>query len=208
MILVGLTGGIGSGKSTVAEMFRDEGVYVIDFDYLARVVVKPGGDTWKEIIDYFGSEILSSDRTINRSKLAEIVFSDEKSRKVLEGFIHPRIFEKRDIMLKDIQEYDPNAIVIIDVPLLFELNLNKEFDKIILVYVSRDVQIGRAIKRDGLSKGEVEKRLNAQITIDRKKLLSDYVINNEGSLKNTKDQVKKVIEELKKLKKRGKSNCF
>lgn len=202
MVIIGLTGGIGSGKSSVAEMFKDEGAYVIDFDYLARVVVEPDTPAWRDIVDYFGQEILSPDRTLNRSKLAEIVFSDAQSRKALEGFTHPRIFEKRDTLLKDIKTKDPKAIVIVDVPLLFELSLNKNFGKIILVYVSRDVQIERAIKRDALLKEEVEKRLKAQINIEKKKLLSDYIINNEGSLKNTRDQVRKVIHELKKLKKR------
>ena len=202
MVIIGLTGGIGSGKSSVAEMFKDEGAYVIDFDYLARVVVEPDTPAWRDIVDYFGQEILSPDRTLNRSKLAEIVFSDAQSRKALEGFTHPRIFEKRDTLLKDIKTKDPNAIVIEDVPLLFELSLNKNFDKIILVYVSRDVQIERAIKRDALLKEEVEERLKAQINIEKKKLLSDYIINNEESLKNTRDQVRKVIHELKTLKKR------
>jgi len=201
MIIIGLTGGIGSGKSSVAEMFKDEGAYVIDFDYLARVVVEPDAPAWRDIVDYFGPEILFPDRTLNRSKLAEIVFSDAQSRKVLEGFTHPRIFEKRDTLLKDIKTKYPNAIVIVDVPLLFELSLNKKFDIIILVYVSRDVQIQRAIQRGLLTKEEVEKRLQAQIPIEKKKLLSDYIINNEGSLKNTRDQVRKVIHELKKLKK-------
>ena len=202
MVIIGLTGGIGSGKSSVAEMFKDEGAYVIDFDYLARVVVEPDTPAWRDIVDYFGQEILSPDRTLNRSKLAEIVFSDAQSRKALEGFTHPRIFEKRDTLLKDIKSKDPNALVIVDVPLLFELSLNKNFDKIILVYVSRDVQIERAIKRDALLKEEVEERLKAQINIEKKKLLSDYIINNEESLKNTRDQVRKVIHELKTLKKR------
>lgn len=208
MIIIGLTGGIGSGKSSVAEMFKDEGAYVIDFDYLARVVVEPDAPAWRDIVDYFGPEILFPDRTLNRSKLAEIVFSDAQSRKALEGFTHPRIFEKRDTLLKGIEKKNPNAIVIVDVPLLFELSLNKNFDKIILVYVSRDVQIERAIKRNPLLKEEVEKRLKAQINIEKKKLLSDYIINNEGSLKNTRDQVRKIIRELKKLKKGDRSNCF
>jgi dephospho-CoA kinase len=202
MIIVGLTGGIGSGKSSVAEMFKDEGVYVIDFDYLARVVVEPDTPAWRDIIEHFGPEILLPDRTLNRSRLAEIVFSDAQSLKALEGFTHPRIFEKQDTLLKEIKAKDPKAIVIVDVPLLFELSLNKNFDKIILVYVSRDVQIERAIKRDALLKEEVEKRLKAQINLEKKKLLSDYIINNEGSLKNTMDQVRRVIHELKKLKKR------
>ena len=183
----------------MAAMFKDEGAYVIDFDYLARVVVEPDTPAWRDIVDYFGQEILFPDRTLNRSKLAEIVFSDALSRKALEGFTHPRIFEKRDILLKDIKAKDSQAIVIVDVPLLFELSLNKNFDTIILVYVSRDIQIERTIKRDDILKEEVEKRLKAQINIEKKKLLSDYIINNEGSLKNTRDQVRKVNHELKKL---------
>lgn len=208
MIIIGLTGGIGSGKSSVAEMFKDEGAYVIDFDYLARVVVEPDTPAWRDIVDYFGEEIISPDRTLHRSKLAEIVFSDAQKRKALEGFTHSRIFEKQETLLKDIKTKDPDAIVIVDVPLLFELNLNKKFDKIILVYVSRDVQIQRTVQRSVLTKEEVEKRLKAQINIEKKKLLADYIINNEGSLKNSRDQVRKVIRELKKLKKGDRSNCF
>jgi dephospho-CoA kinase len=202
MLIVALTGGIGSGKTSVTEMFKDEGAYVIDFDYLARVVVEPDKPAWKKIIDYFGPEILSPDRTLNRSVLAEIVFSDIKSRKALEGFTHPRIFEKRDTLIKDIKKKDPKAIVIVDIPLLFELSLKKKYDKVILVYVSRDVQIKRAIKRGVLTKEGVEKRLKAQIPIEEKKLLSDYIINNEGNMKDTRDQVRKVVHELKKLEKR------
>jgi len=202
MVIVGLTGGIGSGKSSIAKMFKDEGAYVIDFDYLARVVVEPDKPAWKDIIDYFGPEILSPDKTLNRSKLAEIVFSDTKSRKALEGFTHPRIFKERDTLIKAIKKKDPNAVVIIDVPLLFELSLSGKFDKVILVYVSRDVQIKRVIKRGVLTKEKVERRLKAQIPIEEKKLLSDYIINNEGSLKDTRDQVRKVVHELKKLEKR------
>ena len=199
MIVIGLTGGIGSGKSSVAAMFKDEGAYIIDFDYLARVVVEPDTPAWRDIVDYFGQGILFPDRTLNRSKLAEIVFSDALSRKALEGFTHPRIFEKRDTLLKNIKTKDSQAIVIVDVPLLFELSLNKNFDTIILVYTSRDIQIERTIKRDDILKEEVEKRLKAQINIEKKKLVSDYIINNEGSLKNTRDQVRKVNHELKKL---------
>ncbi len=209
MLIVGLTGGIGSGKSTVVRMFGDEGAHVIDFDHLARLVVEPDKPAWRDIIDYFGPEILSSDRTLNRSALAEIVFSDNKSRKALEGFTHPRIFEERDALIKAIKRKDPFSIVIIDFPLLFELDLNKRFDKVILVYVPRAVQLRRLIKRDGIVKEEVEKRLDAQLPIEEKRSLSDYIIDNEGSLNDTRDQVRKVIHELRELakKKKGEPNC-
>ena len=210
MLIVGLTGGIGSGKSTVARMLKDEGAYVIDFDYLARLVVEPDKPAWRDIIDYFGPEILSPDRSLNRSALAKIIFSDDKSRKVLEGFTHQRIFEERDALVKAIKKKDPNAVVIIDFPLLFELGLSKKFDKVILAFVSRDVQLERVMKRDGLPREEVERRLNAQIPIEEKKFLSDYIIDTNGSLNDTRDQVRKVTHELKELakKKEVESICF
>jgi len=209
MVIVALTGGIGSGKSTVARMFEDEGAYVIDFDYLARVVVEPDKPAWRDIIDYFGPEILSPDRTLNRSALAEIVFSDDERRKALEGFTHPRIFEESDALVKAIKRKDPFSVVIIDFPLLFELSLNKKPDKVILAYVPRAVQLERIIERDGLAKEEVEKRLNAQISIEEKRSLSDYIINSEEGLNDTRNQVRKVIHELKELakKKEGDSKC-
>ncbi len=209
MVIVALTGGIGSGKSTVARMFEDEGAYVIDFDYLARVVVKPDKPAWRDIVDYFGPEILSPDRTLNRSALAEIVFSDDESRKALEGFTHHRIFEESDALVKAIKRKDPCSVVIIDFPLLFELSLNEKFDKVILAHVPRAVQLERIIERDGLVKEEVEKRLNVQISIEEKRSLSDYIINSEEGLNDTRNQVRKVIHELKELakKKEGGSKC-
>jgi len=210
MLIVGLTGGIGSGKTVVTSMFEDEGAHIIDFDYLARLIVEPDKPAWEDIVNYFGPGILSPDRTLNRSALAEIVFSDDKSRKALEGFTHPRIFEKRDALLKAISEKDPYSVVIIDFPLLFELGLRKDLDKVILVYVPRDVQLERATMRDRLSPEEVEKRLHAQVPIAEKRSLSDFVIDNSGSLKHTRDQVRKVMRELRELLKKEEVDtpCF
>jgi dephospho-CoA kinase len=199
MLMVGLTGGIGSGKSVVARMFKDEGAYVIDLDELARRVVEPDKPAWRDVLAYFGTGILNPDRTLNRSALAEIVFSDPKSRKVLEEFTHPRIFEERDALLEAIKDKDPCSVVVIEFPLLFELSFQKKFDKIILVYVTRDVQIRRARERDGLSEKEVDNRLRAQIPIDEKRSLSDYIIDNEGNLGYTRDQVREVMRDLRKL---------
>jgi len=209
MVIVGLTGGIGSGKSTVARMLKDAGAHVIDFDYLARRVVEPDKPAWRDIVDYFGPEILSSDGTVNRSALAKIVFSDDKRRKVLEGFTHPRILEEKDALIRAIKEKDPCSIAIVDVPLLFELDLRDMFDKVILAYVPRAMQIRRVLKKGALGRAEVEKRLNAQIPIEEKRSLSDYIIDNEGSLRDTRDQVRKIICELKELARRkgGVSNC-
>jgi dephospho-CoA kinase len=199
MLMVSLTGGIGSGKSVVARMLKDEGAYIIDLDDLARRVVEPDKPAWRDVVAYFGTGILNPDRTLNRSALAEIVFSDPKSRKVLEEFTHPRIFEERDALVEAIKDKDPCSIVVIEFPLLFELRFQKKFDKVILVYVSRDSQIRRARERDGISEEEVEQRLGAQIPIDEKGSLSDYIIDNEGGLDNTRDQVRGVMRDLRKL---------
>lgn len=199
MVVVGLTGGIGSGKSAVARMFKEEGAELIDFDYLARLVVEPDEPAWRDIVEYFGTEILLPDRTLNRPALAEIVFSDSKSRKALEGFTHPRIFEKRDTLLECIKKEDPSSIVIVDVPLLFELGLRDEVDRVILVYVPRELQLERATNRDGLSRDEVERRLRAQVPIEEKKASSDFIIDNTGSFEDTRDQVRKIMRELREL---------
>jgi dephospho-CoA kinase len=199
MLIIGLTGGIGSGKSAVAWMFKEEGAYVIDLDELARQVVEPDKPAWRDVVAYFGEDILNPDRTLNRSALGEIVFSDPKSRRALEGFTHPRIFEEQEAFIEAVKDKDPCAVVVIEFPLLFELSFQKKFDKIILVYASRDEQIRRAGERDGFSKAEVDKRLRAQISIEQKRLLSDYVIDNEGSLADTRDQVREVMRELRNL---------
>jgi dephospho-CoA kinase len=199
MLKVGLTGGIGSGKSVVARMFKEEGAYVIDLDELARRVIEPDKPAWRDVVAYFGTGILNKDRTVDRSGLAEIVFSDPKSRKVLEELTHPRIFEEQDALLEAIEDEDSYSVAIIEFPLLFELSFQKRFDKVILVYVSRDEQISRAKERDGLSEKELEKRLRAQLPIDEKRPLSDYIIDNEGSSADTRDQVIEVMRELRKL---------
>jgi dephospho-CoA kinase len=208
-LMVGLTGGIGSGKSVVTRMFQDEGACVIDLDELARCVVEPDKPAWRDVVAYFGTGILNQDRTVNRSALAEIVFSDPKNRKVLEELTHPRIFEEQDALIKAIKDQDPCSVVVIEFPLLFELSFQKKFDKVIVVYAPRDAQVKRAGERDGLSEKEVEKRLKAQIPINEKRLLSDYIIDNEGSLYSTRDQVREVMKELRKLarEKEGEHNC-
>jgi len=199
MLTVSLTGSIGSGKSVVASMFKDEGAYVIDLDQLARLVIEPDKPAWRDIISYFGTGVLNPDRTVNRCALAGIVFSQPESRKMLEEFTHPRIFEEQDAVLAGIKDQDPQSVVVVEFPLLFELSLQERFDKVIVVYVARDVQIQRAKERDSLSEHEIEKRLKAQIPLEKKRQLADYIIDNQGSLRNTRDQVRRIMRELRML---------
>lgn len=197
MVTVGLTGGIGSGKSTAAGMFKDEGADIIDFDFLARKVIEPGKPAWRKIVEYFGEDFLNPDGSINRGALAEIVFSEEKSRKALERFTHPAILKERDRLVKQIGNEKPSSVVVVDFPLLFELGMAKDFDKTVLVYVSRDEQIKRVMQRDSLSKEDVEKRINAQMDIDEKKRLADYIIDAEMSFAAMRDQVKGIMHSLR-----------
>lgn len=198
MLFVGLTGGIGSGKTTIADMFKKEGAYVIDIDMLSHEVVKPGEPAWKEAVDFFGEGILNGDRSFNRKKLGDIVFSDEKKREMLEGIIHPRIAEEQSLIIKEIEKKDKHAIVIIDIPLLIEVNKQDMVDKVVLVYASPEAQVERLMQRDGLSLEDAHKRLAAQMPIGEKKKYAHYIINNEVPLDQIQKTVKDIFRELQK----------
>ena len=197
MIIVGVTGGIASGKSTVADIFKREGGYIIDADFISREVVEPGEPAWQEVINVFGPEVLNEDRSIDRKKLGEIVFSDPEKRKKLEEIIHPKIQEERKRKISEIEKKDHQAVVFFDVPLLIELNKQDTVEKVVLVYVSPEVQMARVVKRDGLTEEEAWKRIGAQMPIESKKKYAHYVINNEGTLEQTKAKTKEVFQALK-----------
>ncbi len=201
MIIVGLTGGIGSGKSTVAAMFRKRGAYIIDYDQLTRVVVEPDKPAWKDIVDYFGTFLLKADRTLDRAKLGEIIFSDKQKRRILESFIYPRLGEEYSRRIHEVAEKDPNAIVFADVPLLLETGMQGMFEKIILVYASPQQQLQRLIDRDGLSRESALKRLDAQMPIEEKIKYADFVIHNTASPEEVETEVEKVWTALNSLRK-------
>ncbi|MBW2348085.1 MAG: dephospho-CoA kinase [Deltaproteobacteria bacterium] len=196
-LLLGVTGGIASGKSTVAAMLEELGAPIIDFDVLARRVVEPGKPAWKEIVDYFGRQVLNEDETLDRKKLSSIVFRDLEKRKKLEGFTHPRIGEEFLREVEEITRTDPNAIIQVVIPLLIELNLQFQFHKILVVYISAEEQIRRLAGRDGISEEEAANILKAQLPIDEKIGYADYVIHNEGSLEETKKEVEELWKVLK-----------
>ena len=194
MLNVGLTGGIGSGKSTVDGLFRAKGAYIIDFDELAHLVEEPNGPAWKGIVENFGREILNADDTINREKLGDIVFRDREKLKKLNSIVHPAVFDEWKKKINDIRKED--AIIISDIPLLIEVGMQDAVDITILVYISPEEQIKRIMKRNGYSSKESEYRLNSQMSIDDKIPYADFVINNEGSIKETKKAVDEVWENL------------
>lgn len=196
MLNVGLTGGIACGKSTVAEMFVKNGAHLIDFDRLAHEAQEPGKPAWPEIVKFFGKEILSPDGKINRVKLGNIVFADKKKLTKLNKIVHPLVYREWLSRQEKISRKDHHAIIIADVPLLFEGGMQHLFDLTVLVLIAPEEQIRRLMARNHISREEAEKRLKSQMPIDEKNALADIVIDNKNSIFQTEKTVKKVWREL------------
>jgi len=203
-MIIGLTGGIATGKSTVAGMLRERGAAIVDADRVAREVVEPGQPALQEIVNRFGPGILNEDGTLNRKKLGEIVFADPARRKELEAVTHPAIRERMRKMIEALRAEDPDRLIVADIPLLFEAGLERQYEYVLLVYVPREIQMRRLMRRDGLTEEEAEKRLAAQMDIEEKKSRADYVIDNSGSPEETARQVERFLESLDKPAKRKK----
>jgi dephospho-CoA kinase len=202
-VLLGVTGGIASGKTTVARMFQELGAETIDFDVLSRVVVEPGKEAWKEIVAFFGEQVLQEDRTLDRKKVSEIVFRDPEKRKKLEGFIHPRIYAEFSARVAELTGKGPAAVIQVVIPLLIEANLQHLFHKILVVYVSEETQIRRLMERDGISREAARNILAAQLPIGEKKAYADYLVDNSGSFAETKKQVLGIWEQIREFQKTG-----
>jgi dephospho-CoA kinase len=200
-VILGVTGGIASGKSTVARMLEESGAVAVDFDVLARQVVEPGTPAFQEIVALFGEGVLQRGGGLDRKKLAAIVFQDESRRKALENITHPRIVESFLDRVREITSRDGKAVILAVIPLLFEAGLEHLVHKVLLVYIPRGMQIERLIKRDGISPEEAEDRLKAQWPIDEKLGYADFAIYNEGTLEETRRQVEEVWEALRKCRK-------
>ncbi len=198
-LLLGVTGGIASGKSTVAEMLEELGAPIVDLDVIARRVVEPSRPAFDEIVDYFGKQVLQGDGTIDRKRLSGIVFSDLEKRKRLEGFTHPRINEEMTRQVNEIAERTPGSIIQVVVPLLIELNLQYVFHKVLVVYIPPEMQVKRLAERDGISNEEAANILKAQLPIDEKVGYADYVIHNDETIEETRRQVLELWETLKGL---------
>ena len=199
MLHAGLTGGIATGKSTVAKMFARKGAYLIYFDLIAHEIIRPAEPAWEKIVQEFGSEILTTDQSIDRDKLGKIVFHDSRKRRLLEEITHPAITRKWHDKLNHIYQLDPEAIILSETPLLFEKRMQSSLDAVILVYCPANIQIKRNEERNNLDETEAKKRLSAQLPIDEKIKYSDFVIYNDGTLETTKKQVEAVWQELQNL---------
>jgi dephospho-CoA kinase len=202
MIIVGLTGSVGTGKSTVTKFFRQLGAHIIDWDKLAREVTRPHLRAWKEIVEYFGEDCLNEDLTINRQKLAEIVFSDERMAK-LNQIVHPEVFKEDERITNEIKNLDSDALIIKDIPLLFELTRPIFVDKIDVVSASEQTQLGR-LEEKGMSREDAQNRIKSQLPLEEKIKSADFAINNDGPLEETKKQVEEIHSLLSKEGQRGK----
>ena len=199
-MIVGLTGGIGTGKSTVSRKLRERGYPVIDLDVISREVIEYP-EVIDELVRNFGNEILenqdntSRKKSISRNKLRQTVFKEEKKVSVLNSIMHPPIIEE---MRRQVENLKKNyKTVFVEVQLLFEAKLEKEFDLTVLVYADKKTQLERVLKRDGRSEGEVQQIINAQMDMTEKRRLSNYIIENNGDSEMLDLEIEKFIKKLK-----------
>ena len=192
-LLVGLTGGIGSGKSTASRFFRELGVHIVDADQIARAVVKPMSSCWKEIVEVFTPDILQTSGEIDRKKLAAIIFSDPEKKRALENIVHPCIADEVDRRVEELSAEHPDGIVMVDAALMIEVGRYKNFEKLIVVYADEETQVRRVMERDLIGRNDAFKRIAAQIGY------ADYVIDNNGTPESTKAEVERIHNELARL---------
>lgn len=191
MKIIGLTGGIASGKSTVSNYLKNKNIPVIDCDKESKQVLCKGENGYLRTVETFGKEILTQNGEIDRKKLASIVFNDKKQIAKLNAIIHPEVI---DITCRRIKEYreDGADIVVVDAPLLIEAGMNKICDEVWVVYTSPETQLQRAMERDNATRSQVEDRIKNQLSSDKKKTLADRLIKNDGTL----DELYKRVDEL------------
>ena len=195
MKLVGLTGGIASGKSTIAAILRRLGASIINADELSREVVQPGQDAWNEIIKNFGSDILQEDQTLDRRKLRKIVFDSPEARKKLEAIIHPRVRALAERRIRELAA-SGSSVIVYEVPLLFEAQIHLWLRPVILVACNVETQRKRLLERDHLTQLEAQQHLDAQMSLEEKRKLADYVIENDGALEDLEQQVRTVLQKI------------
>lgn len=197
MLLVGLTGGIASGKSLVCRILEELGARTIDADQVSRDMVAPGSDAWNAIARDFGSEFLNSDDTLNRKKMADLIFADPRMRIRLESILHPRIGDEIANRIKQYSTKDPSSIIVVDAALMIEIGKHEDFDKVIVVYADEQSRVDRMVQRDGLSRSDAYRRILSQMPLENKLDLADYVIDNSGSMEDTRRQTVKVFNLLR-----------
>jgi len=198
MRVVGLTGGIGSGKSTVAALFKQQGAEIVDADQLAREVVEAGQPALEEIVETFGRDVLQPDGRLDRARLAATVFNDPAARARLEAITHPRI---RQRMLEEVEDRRARSgLLLLDIPLLYERPRLEAVEVVVVVWVDAATQLKRLLARGGLDEEAARARIEAQMPLDQKKALADHVIDNRGTREETGRQVEALFALFKRPK--------
>jgi dephospho-CoA kinase len=190
--LVGLTGGIASGKSTVSQQLVELGCRLVDADVLAREVVAPGAPAWRAIVEEFGREVIGADDQLDRKRLGAVVFADPARRKTLEAITHPAITARRQAILDAWAAEGFDGLVVLDIPLLVEIGAAAHVDRVVLVYAAREVQLDRLMARDGFDRTEAERRVASQMPLAEKVRHAHYVIDSSGTREETGAQVRAV----------------
>ena len=194
--ILGLTGGIASGKSTADVFFREKQIPVIDCDQLAHDILNNGEKGYELVLKQFGKSILKSDQTINRSALGQIVFDNKKQLKTLNRITHPLIFQEIQAKIA-LNNPNKNSLVVVDAPVLFEANGQKYCDFTLLIAIPESLQMKRLMLRDNLSKGAALKRIRSQMPLSQKEKLADFVINNTGTKQDLKSKLEQLLLEIK-----------
>ena len=197
MLILGLTGGIATGKSSVSRIFKEEGIPVVDADEIARKIVQPFSKIWCKLVHEFGTDIINPlNNEVDRKKLGNIVFSDEKARKKLNSIMHPAIVS--EIIKQALKHYlCGEAMVILDIPLLFETGFSNYVSKTAVVYCDEDMQRTRLMKRDLIDASLATLRMNSQMSLEEKCKKADFIIDNSGNLSETEERVKVFIHQLR-----------
>jgi dephospho-CoA kinase len=195
-LLVGLTGGMGSGKTLAASFFKDFGAFVLDADLICRKLVEPGQPAWREVSDAFGKEIFTASEKLDRKRLADIIFSDPEKKRILEDILHPKVFEFEGLKYESIRKEHPNALVIVDAALLIESGNYKKMDKVIIVNSDKKNRIKRILARSDMSQDEVTARIKNQMPGEEKVGYADYVLENSLDKDNLRSQIKDIYAQL------------
>lgn len=199
MLVVGLTGGICCGKTTVSTMFTELGCLIIDADLISRQLVEPGAPAYKRIVKFFGTEILNRDKMLDRKKLGGIIFADAEKRKVLNSILHPAIIREEERLVREEEQKGERRIAIVSAALMIEAGTHRRFRKIIVVYCTRETQIARIMKREKVTRKEALLRIKSQLAVKEKKKQADYLINTSGPFPQTRKHVVQIYEKLKRL---------
>ncbi|MBA7486458.1 Dephospho-CoA kinase [subsurface metagenome] len=196
MLIVALTGGIASGKSVVAEVLEELGCYIHHADKIAHDLMEPEKPAWKKIVAHFGKKILNENKTINRSRLGKIIFSDEKERRFLNELIHPLVLEKKKKVSGRLEKEGHYNIFISEAALTIEAGFAGFFDKIVMTYCKKEVQKKRLMERDGISRKQTMNIIKSQMQPQEKLKYADYIIDTSSSLQSTVEQTERVYRNL------------